>query len=205
MKKKGLLIVLSGPSGAGKGTICKEYLKSRENVWLSVSATTRSPRDGEVQGKNYFFIAKEEFERGIEKGEFFEYAQVYGNYYGTPKQKIMEKLDQGIDVILEIDIQGAMNVKKVYSDGVFVFILPPSMEELKRRIIGRGSETEESLDTRFKSAYKELNFVSEYDYAVINDVVESAAERIEHIIEGERYKVKRMRECIIIKECEGND
>lgn len=205
MKKKGLLIVLSGPSGAGKGTICKEYLKSRENVWLSVSATTRSPRDGEVQGKNYFFIAKEEFEKGIEKGEFFEYAQVYGNYYGTPKQKIMEKLDQGIDVILEIDIQGAMNVKKVYSEGVFVFILPPSMEELKRRIIGRGSETEESLDTRFKSAYKELNFVSEYDYAVINDVVELAAERIEHIIEGERYRVKRMRECMIIKECEGNE
>lgn len=205
MKRKGLLIVLSGPSGAGKGTICKEYLKSRENVWLSVSATTRSPRDGEVHGKNYFFISKEEFESGIQKGDFFEYAQVYGNYYGTPKQKIVEKLDQGIDVILEIDIQGAMNVKKVYPEGVFVFILPPSMEELKRRIIGRGSETEESLATRFKSAYKELNFVSEYDYAVINDVVELAAERIEHIIEGERYRVKRMRECMIIKECEGNE
>ena len=144
MTKQGLLIVISGPSGAGKGTICKELLKD-SNFFLSVSITTRQPRQGEVNGESYYFYSKEEFKRKIEEKDFLEYAEVYGNFYGTPKSKVMERLDRGEDVILEIDIQGALKVKENFEEGVFIFILPPSMEELKNRIINRGSETPESL------------------------------------------------------------
>lgn len=193
MKQKGLLIVISGPSGAGKGTVCKEILKN-EAYWLSVSATTRTPRAGEVNGKSYFFLQKEEFIKKIENNQFFEYAEVYGNYYGTPKDKIMEKIDAGIDVILEIDIQGALKVKEIYPEGVFVFIMPPSMKELKNRILGRGSETEESLNLRFQSAFKELNYVSKYNYMVINDIVSNAAEKIEAIIKAEKCRADRQKD-----------
>lgn len=195
MNEKGLLIVVSGPSGAGKGTVCKELL-SRNEYWISVSATTRQPRDGEKEGVSYYFLEKEDFLNKVHNGEFFEYAEVYGNYYGTPKAKIFEKLEQGIDVILEIDIQGALQVKEAYEEGVFIFILPPSMEELKNRIIGRGSETEESLNTRFASAYKELNYVSKYNYAVVNDYVEDAAKKIEYIIGAEKCRVDRIKDSI---------
>lgn len=147
--KKGILIVISGPSGAGKGTICKELLK-KHNLHLSISATTRTPREGEVHGENYFFLSREEFLNKVEENDFIEYAEVYGNLYGTPKSGVQQMLDDGKDVILEIDIQGALKVKDNVSDGVFIFILPPSMEELKQRIIKRGSETPESLMTRFK-------------------------------------------------------
>lgn len=198
-KNRGLLLVISGPSGAGKGTICKELIK--ENCfWLSVSATTRVPREGEIEGKNYYFLTKEQFKNKIDEQDFLEYAEVYGNYYGTPKSKVIEKLDEGKDVILEIDIQGALKVKEAYPEGVFIFILPPSMEELKNRIIKRGSETQESLMTRFKSAYKEINYVSRYNYAVVNDEVNIAVKKIKSIITAEKCSVERMEKNILSKE-----
>lgn len=196
MIKKGLLIVISGPSGAGKGTICKALTKNN-NFWLSVSATTRTPREGEVEGTNYFFVNKKDFEDRIEKQDFLEYANVYGNYYGTPKSKVVEALEKGDDVILEIDIQGALNVKQNYPEGVFVFILPPSMEELRQRIVNRGSETPESLMTRFKSAYKEINFVSSYNYAVVNDTIENAVDKIQNIISAEKCRVDRVKKYLL--------
>lgn len=198
-KNRGLLVVISGPSGAGKGTICKELIK-KNCFWLSVSATTRVPREGEIEGKNYYFLTKEQFKNKINEQDFLEYAEVYGNYYGTPKSKVIEKLDEGKDVILEIDIQGALKVKEAYPEGVFIFILPPSMEELKNRIIKRGSETEESLMTRFKSAYKEINYVSKYNYAVVNDEVNIAVEKIESILTAEKCSVERMEKNILSKE-----
>lgn len=196
MIKKGVLIVLSGPSGAGKGTICKELLQ-RGSFWVSVSATTRAPRNGEIHGMNYYFINKDDFMQRIQSDDFLEYAQVYGNYYGTPKSKVLEALDSGKDVVLEIDIQGALKVKDSYPGGVFIFILPPSMEELKQRIIKRGSETPESLMTRFMSAYQEINYISKYNYAVVNDNVEDAVKKIEGIITAEKCRVDRMKEEIL--------
>lgn len=196
-KGKGLLIVISGPSGAGKGTICKRFMERNKNVALSVSATTRSPRNGEVEGVNYYFMSKEKFKEKIEDNDFLEYAEVYDNYYGTPKSNVQEMLNSGKDVILEIDIQGALKVKENSEEGVFIFILPPSMEELKQRIINRGSETQESLMKRFKSAYKEINFVSRYNYAVVNDEVEIAVEKLEAIICAEKCRVDRLKHSIL--------
>ena len=191
MMSKGQLIVISGPSGAGKGTVCKSIIE-KNNFWISVSATTRTPRIDEIEGVNYYFISKEKFLERIATEDFLEYAQVYGNYYGTPKSEVLKVLDAGRDVILEIDIQGALKVKTAYPNGLFIFILPPSMEELKNRITNRGSETPESLITRFTSAHKEISFVSKYDYAVVNDTVESACEKIQSIIIAERCRVDRM-------------
>lgn len=189
--KKGLLIVVSGPSGAGKGTICKGLLEKNSNINLSVSATTRAPRTGEVEGVNYYFLEKDIFKQMIAENEFLEYAEVYGNYYGTPKAKVMEKLNAGEDVLLEIDIQGALKVKEIYPDGVFIFILPPSMEELKNRLEGRGTETKEAMLRRTESAYHEIEYVFKYDYAVLNDKVELAVKTIESIIEAEKARVHR--------------
>lgn len=196
MKEKGLLVVISGPSGAGKGTICKALLE-KNDFWLSVSATTRSPRLGEVDGVNYYFLSKEEFQNRIKNEGFLEYAEVYGNYYGTPKDSVLSAIDSGKDVVLEIDIQGALKVKETYPEGVFIFILPPSMKELRQRIINRGSETEESLMTRFKAAYKEINYVSKYNYAVVNNTVEEALKKIEGIVIAERCRVDRVKENIL--------
>ncbi|MBU5482721.1 guanylate kinase [Clostridium sp. MSJ-11] len=196
MNKPGLLIVISGPSGTGKGTVCKALL-DRNDFWISVSSTTRRPRVGEVNGESYYFLSKEEFLDKISENDFLEYAEVYGNYYGTPKSKVIEMIESGEDVILEIDIQGALKVKENYPNGVFIFILPPSMEELKKRITNRGTETEESLMTRFKCAYKEINYLSKYNYAVVNDEVEDAVNKIESIILAEKCRVDRIKSTIL--------
>ncbi|MDS0524950.1 guanylate kinase [Clostridium sp. SHJSY1] len=198
MNKKGVLIVISGPSGAGKGTICKALLEKHENLYLSVSATTREPRNGEIHGVNYYFLTKDEFRKKIESNDFLEWAEVYGNYYGTPKSNVEEMLNEGKNVILEIDIQGALRVKENCEDGVFIFILPPSMEELKQRIINRGSETPESLMRRFASAYQEINYISKYNYGVINDKVEDAVKKIENILAAEECRVDRIKDNILL-------
>ena len=195
--KRGVLLVVSGPSGAGKGTICKALLEKHKEIYLSVSATTRAPRKGEVEGVNYYFTTKEEFVKRVEEGDFLEHAEVYGNYYGTPKSSVEKMLEQGKDVILEIDIQGALKVKENCEEGIFIFILPPSMEELKQRIIKRGSETPESLMTRFKSAYKEINYISKYNYAVVNDEIDTAVSKLEAIITAEKCRVDRMKNKVI--------
>ena len=192
-----MLFRSSGPSGAGKGTICKALLEKHPEIKLSVSATTRSPRVGEVDGVNYHFLNKETFLKRIDENDFLEYAEVYGNYYGTSKSNVEEILNSGRDVILEIDIQGALKVKECSEDGVFIFILPPSMEELKQRIIKRGSETPESLMTRFKSAYQEINYVSKYNYAVVNDTIDAAVNKIESILTAEKCRVDRLKETIL--------
>lgn len=200
-KKKGLLIVLSGPSGAGKGTICKALMEKEKNLKLSISATTRQPRNGEIEGKNYFFKLEDEFERMIENDSFLEWAKVYDHYYGTPKDFVLKNLEEGNDVVLEIDIQGALKIKEKFPEGVFIFILPPSMEELKNRIKKRGTESEEEIIKRFKSAYEELNYVSRYNYVVINDSVEQAVEKIRAIIVAEKCRVDRNKDLYLeIKE-----
>ena len=196
MGVKGQLLVISGPSGAGKGTVCKSLLE-KNDIWISVSATTRKPRNGEIDGVNYFFIDKDEFLTKIDSNDFLEYAEVYGNYYGTPKSKVFEVLESGKDVILEIDIQGALKIKSAYPDGVFIFILPPSMEELRYRITNRGSETPESLKTRLNCAYEEISFASKYDYAVINDEVNEAVKKIESIVTAEKCRVYKIKDEIL--------
>lgn len=186
---KGKLFVVSGPSGAGKGTICKEILDQERNIELSVSMTTRKPRKGEIDKIHYHFISRDSFEQLIEEDGFIEYANVYGNFYGTPKSKVLEWLDRGIDVILEIDVQGALQIKKNFPEGVFIFILPPSLEELKNRIKRRGSETEETLAKRLGEALNEIRCIDKYDYRVINEKLEVAIDRVKAIITAEQCKI----------------
>ena len=185
---KGRLFVISGPSGTGKGTICKELIKDK-NIRLSVSMTTRNPREGEVHGVSYYFATKEEFLQKIEAGGFLEYAEVFGNYYGTPKGPVLEKLAKGIDVVLEIDIQGALKVKENYPDGVFVFILPPSLSELRKRLTGRGTETAEAIELRLGETLKELSYIDKYDYCVVNGDLDEAVARVKAITVAEHSKV----------------
>ena len=185
---KGLLFVVSGPSGTGKGTICKSLVENT-NIALSVSMTTRPPRADEIDGKNYYFVSEEEFIKVVEDDGFLEYALVYGHYYGTPKQSVFNMLDTGRDVVLEIDIQGALKIKEVWPKGVFIFILPPSMTELRKRITGRGSESQCDIDIRIGEALNEVSYIDKYDYCVVNDQVESAVEKIIAIINAEHYRV----------------
>ena len=179
-KQKGLLIVISGPSGAGKGTICQELLKRNDNLFLSISMTTREPRGTEVNGVEYYFVSE-------------EYAKVHnGKYYGTPKDKVFDMLNNGYDVILEIDIQGALKVKESYNEGIFIFIMPPTMRELRDRLVKRGTESKEKIIERFTTAYKEVNEKSKYNYVVINDKVLDAVQKVEAIMLSEKCRVDRI-------------
>ena len=188
---KGLLIVVSGPSGTGKGTVCSELLAQAQDLAYSISATTRQPRAGEVDGKNYYFMDKADFEKKIAEGGFLEYANVYGNYYGTPLAKIEERLSKGVDILLEIDTQGALSVMEKCPNGIFIFLLPPSMAELERRIKGRGSETPESLERRLGAARQEIAVGKKYTYVVVNTTVKMAVKRIQAILEAEHSRVER--------------
>ncbi len=188
---KGFLLVLSGPSGSGKGTVSEALMSKRDDIKFSTSITTRPPRPNEVDGENYFFKTHEEFEKMVENNELLEHAYVHTNYYGTPKEFVFNEIKKGEIVLLEIDVQGALQIKDKYKEAVFIFLLPPTMEELKQRIIGRGTESEEDINTRFENAFKELDFVGEYDYFVVNDKVDQAVLDIENIIAAERLRVKR--------------
>lgn len=188
---KGFLLVISGPSGSGKGTVSTELLNRNDDIVFSISATTRKPRHTEVDGVNYFFLDEEDFKKKVEDNQFLEHAFVHTNYYGTPRDFVMQEIDKGEIVLLEIDVQGALQVKKNYKNVVFVFLLPPTMDELKNRIIKRGTESEEDIERRFKNAFEELDFVGEYDYFVVNDKVENAVADIENIIKAEKLRVKR--------------
>lgn len=194
LKKQGLLIVVSGPSGAGKDSVCNLVASKNPNLWISVSCTSREMRNGEEEGVNYFYLTKDEFEEKIKNNDLLEYTVYNDNYYGTPLYKIKEKLNEGKDVVLVIDVQGALNVKKIYKDAIFIFILPPSMEELKNRLIKRGTENYEKIISRFKVAYKEINEISKYNYVIINDILEDAANKMQSIIVSERCRVDRIEE-----------
>ena len=188
---KGILIVLSGPAGTGKGTVCKEYLKNDPGTVLSVSATTRLPRPGEEHGREYYFITKDEFKKMIAEDGFLEHAEFCDNFYGTPLKAVNEKLESGLNVLLEIEVQGAMQIKEKVPEAILVFIAPPSKEILRQRIEGRGTETPEVIDKRMLAANDELKMMVNYDYVIVNDEVEKAVKRFENIINAERLKTKR--------------
>lgn len=190
--QKGLLIVLSGPSGVGKGTVCSVLRKEQSDIVYSVSATTRSPRIGEVEGINYFFKTREAFQQMIQNNELLEWAEYVGNYYGTPRRFVEETIQQGKDIILEIEVQGALKVKQTYPEGIFIFLIPPSLAELKNRIIHRGTENDENLIRRMNAAKEELKMLKYYDYAVVNDEISKAVKRIQAIIEAERLRKERI-------------
>ncbi|SER62731.1 guanylate kinase [Salipaludibacillus aurantiacus] len=191
-REKGLLIVLSGPSGVGKGTVCGALRKHDTHIKYSVSATTRKPREGEAEGVNYFFKSHEEFQRMIRENELLEYAQYVDNFYGTPRNYVEEMIASGRDVILEIEVQGALQVKETFPEGVFIFLMPPSLKELRSRIEGRGTETKDLIDNRMTVARDEIDLMDKYDYVVENDEVEAAVERIKSIVTAENCKKERL-------------
>ena len=189
---KGLLIVVSGPSGAGKDTICHKLIKENSNIWMSVSMTTRKPRPLEKEGVDSFFVSSEDFLNKIKDNTFLEYASYNDNYYGTPKDKVEEKLNEGKDVILVIDINGAINIKKIIPSALFIFIMPPDMETLKNRLIGRKTESKDKVVQRFITAYNEVNNYKKYNYVVVNDKVEDAVNKVKSIIQSEKCRVDRI-------------
>ncbi|MHA0857302.1 guanylate kinase [Paenibacillus sp. CMAA1364] len=187
---KGLLIVLSGPSGVGKGTVCNALRDKMDNITYSVSATTRLPRLGEENEVNYFFKTREQFENMIENDQLLEYAEYVGNYYGTPRDFVEKTLQSGKDIILEIEVQGALKVKEKFPEGVFIFLLPPSLDVLEDRIKGRGTESQVTINNRLAVALDEINLLEHYDYAVVNDQIDQACKRIESIVIAEHCKVR---------------
>ena len=190
-KDKGILLVVSGPSGAGKGTICAAIRKVFPKLNYSMSMTTRAPRKGEVEGTSYFFRTNEEFEKLIKEDAFLEYARVYDHYYGTPKKYALDKIENGESVLLEIDIQGAMQVKQRYPQGVFVYVVPPSLDVLSARIHGRGTDSEEVIQKRLAKITDELAMAHKYDYIIVNDVLEDAVHKVCSILEAESCKLSR--------------
>ena len=196
-KSKGILVVLSGFSGSGKGTVMHKIMeKYAEQYALSISATTREPRTGEMDGVEYFFKTREEFEKMIENNELVEYAQYVGNYYGTPKAYVEEQLSAGKDVILEIEIQGALKIKEKFPDTLLLFLTPPSAEELKRRLVGRGTESMEVIESRLSRAAEEAQGMEHYDYLIVNDRLEDCVEQFHKIVANEHYRVFRNEENI---------
>ncbi|MEG1559874.1 MAG: guanylate kinase [Clostridia bacterium] len=195
--RTGLLVVMSGPSGVGKGTLIDELITRNSNVKLSISATTRSPRPGEVDGVDYYFVDRAKFEDMIEDGEFIEYTQFFNaHYYGTPKTMVEEELASGNDIILEIDVKGAMRIKETYPDAVLIFIVPPSRSELKTRLIKRGTEDIATIERRFTGASQEFPYMEKYDYIVVNEVIDMALRRIEAIVTAEKCKAFRCKTVI---------
>lgn len=197
MEKKGLLVVISGFSGSGKGTLMKELLKRYDDTYaLSISATTRSPREGELHGREYFFVTKAEFEKMIENEELIEYAGYVGNYYGTPKPYVLSKLLEGKDVILEIEVQGATDLKKRYPEAVMIFITPPDKKTLEKRLVGRGTESKAQIENRLKRAAKEADSIKNYDYLIINDDIDETVEKIHNLIQVQHCLIKYNKEVI---------
>ncbi len=192
MTKRGLLIVLSGPSGVGKGTVrAAIFSKGEQKFVYSISATTRQPRTGETDGVDYFFKTREEFEQMIQNKQLLEYAEYVGNYYGTPLEYVENTLEQGKDVFLEIDVQGAIQVRELMPDGVFIFLTPPDLNELESRIVNRGTDSDEVIAKRMKTAREELELMKYYDYSVVNDTVDNAVQKIEAIIQTEHLRIVR--------------
>lgn len=198
MFREGLLVVVSGPSGTGKGTVLNSLRQRESNIKFSVSATTRQPRSGEVDGVNYFFKSTEEFDTMIKNGELVEWVKYCDNYYGTPKKCIEDTVKAGYDCLLEIEVEGALNIKKIYPDCVSIFILPPSFEELRRRIENRGTEKPEVIEKRMEKALREMNLVDNYDYVIINDDVEKAVDSIGYILASEKLKFSRNKDILKI-------
>ncbi len=196
MKQKGSLVVVSGFSGVGKGTVMKNLLSRYEGYALSVSATTRSPRPGEENGREYFFLTKEQFEDMIAKNEFFEHACYCDNYYGTPRAYVESQIESGKDVLLEIEIQGARNIKQQYPEAVMIFIMPPCAEELRNRLVGRGTETADVIEARLSRASEEAQGIEEYDYIFVNDTPDACADRIHALVQSQRSRTQRNLEFI---------
>lgn len=194
-KSTGQLIVISSPSGGGKGTIISKLMENdSKNRWLSVSTTSRPIRDNDIPGITYNFVTKEEFEKLIEKDYFLEYTNYVGNYYGTSKEYIKKKLEQGIDVILEIEIEGASNIKKLIPEALFIFIMPPSLKTMVERLKKRKTDSKDKIIERFRTAYKEINEVTRYNYVVVNDDINDAVDKVEAIIKAEKCRVDRIEE-----------
>lgn len=190
--RKGLLLILSGPSGVGKGTVSRALMERNPNIRFSVSCTTRAPRPGEVDGLHYFFKTREEFQRMIEEDAFLEFTQVFGaNYYGTPRAYVEQQLAAGQDILLDIDVKGAVNVKLACPGAVMMFLAPPSMSALKSRLVGRGTETSEAVERRFQTAFEEMACIQDYEYLIVNDVLDIAVKQLEQVIAAERLRVCR--------------
>ena len=195
MDRPGVLIVMSGFSGAGKGTIVKSLLE-KHDIFLSISCTTRKPREGEVDGKDYYFVTREEFEKMIREGEMIEWAEYAGNYYGTPKKAVNDRLDEGKDVLLEIEVQGGMQVKKLFPEAVLLFVVPPSADELLNRLRTRGTENESQIGLRLEQTVREIEYIKDYDYIVLNDQLDKAVQTVLNIMESQRIRPVFQKESI---------